>query len=251
MKKNVLAVCAICLLACAVMVTSCSHPTNKTGLTFDSAPTNVTVQQTSKANTVNISWDAATLSYNGTASTQNPDYEIYYGTTNDFSAATKLNVYPQNCQATVTLPSLLDVENEDTHNVTYYFFIKALAGFPTIVSEAKAYDMTFTQVPAPTNVQVVKTDGLSDGTCTYTVTWNSPASDVDSYRVYCKMTPTSEWSQYEIVNSNRPLTYTLSNVNSSELAFGNASFAVCSVQKTNISSSNNYSKKVTAALITE
>lgn len=121
----------------------------------------------------------------------------------------------------------------------------------SIVSEAKSFDMTFTRVPAPTNVQVVKTDGSSDGTCTYTVTWNSPASDVDSYRVYCKMTPTSEWSQYGIVDSNRPLTYTLSNVNSSEAAFGNASFAVCSVQKTNISSSNNYSKKVTAALITE
>lgn len=254
MKKIVFAVCTVCLLACAVMVTSCSHETPKVSITFESAPTNVTVQQTSQANTVDISWSAAicTYHYNGNTSPKNCYYEIYYGTTNDFSAATKLNVDPQNCQATVTLPSLLDVENEDEHNATCYFFIKAESGYAdyTIVSEAKSFDMTFTQVPVPTSVQVVKTNGSSSGTCTYTVTWNSPASNVDSYVVYWKPTPTSEWSICEIVSSNRPLTCTVSNVNSSELAFGNASFAVCVTQKTNTNSSN-YSKKVIATLITE
>lgn len=234
MKKllNVIvAIISIALVSCCFM--SCGDPADSQSEEFSisSAPANVTVSMSAKANTVKLIWDAATS--NGTVS-----YNVYYGTTNVFSSATKMYSNASGTEVSVTLPSLLEGadDEDDTKTQSYFFFVEATAGSSTAVSDAKEFDVVFSQLPAPTNVTYTKTE--SSGTVSYTVDWTD-ASNVDGYQVYMKKNSSSEWEKCNA---------TQTGLNSS--VYGEAAFAVASYQnigsELRSSKTYNFGKKILA-----
>lgn len=252
MKKFLNVIAAIATIAiiscCFISCDGSAGPGPAPTYSITSAPHNVTVSMAAKPNTVNISWDAATE-----ASGAYLAYTVYYGTTNSFSNATIIGSGSSStCSMTVTFPSPINVEESEdnaTQTETYFFFVKASVGQVSAVSEAKEFDVVYSQLPKPTNVQYTRT--VNNGTASYTITWNS-SDTVDGYYVYerSRNGPSSSWSSWSFstIDVTSPLQET--NYNSS-LEY---EFAIVAYQRifyypnlrTSSGGDKNYSKKVTA-----
>lgn len=201
---------------------SCSTPSTGPSKAYEitKAPYDLVARQASKANTYEISWSAATEKNNS-----NLYYDLYYGSENDFSKANIINYVANSrtCTATVTFPSILDVENETTKKETKYFWVKAYISSESAVSNVLSTEITYTQVPVPTNVKCTKTFPAA-GEVSYFVTWDK-VNNADGYIIYEKKDTSSEWKYYETVSSP-----SFSNENLNSSVYGNTTYAVKAYQ---------------------